>query len=173
MEFADFLYFFSEVSICRVINTSLISIHKTWSENTLYGSWTIPNRAGGCVNNRGTFCENPQFMFVINSESDKPEEVLINLDQMSLRAFGRENLAIGFFVMRVEDNRKYRIHQVKAKTAASTFSNARSVFLRENLPNGKYICIPSTFSPQIEGKFLLRIYSDDDSGLKSFFNLEF
>ena len=169
MEFVDFLNYFSEVSICRVINTSLLTIRKTWSESLIFGEWKRPNRAGGCVNNRGTFCENPQFMFDINSDSDQAEEVLISLDQMSLRSLGKDNLTIGFFIMRVEDNRKYRLHQAKPKSASSSFINSRSVFVREKLPNGKYVCIPSTFDPQIEGKFLLRIYSDDENGLRYFF----
>jgi len=57
--------------------------------------------------------------------------------------------------MRVEDNRKYRLHLPKPKTASSSFINRRSVFLREKLPNGRYICIPSTFDKNIEGLFLV------------------
>jgi len=68
--------------------------------------------------------------------------------------------------MRVEDNRKYRLHDLKPKAASSIYSNSRSVFLRQKLPNGRYVCIPSTFDPQFEGKFLLRIYSDETNGLK-------
>ena len=166
MEFSDFLYYFDEVSICRVINTSVLSLRKTWSESIVYGKWSRPNRAGGCVNFKGTFTDNPQYMFEIKHDSDKPDEILINLDQTSLRCLGKNNHTIGFMIMKVEENRKYRIHKAKPKTASSTFINSRSVFLRQTLSNGRYIIIPSTYDPQIEGDFLLRIYSDESNNLK-------
>ena len=166
MELNDFLYYFDEVSICRVINTSLLTIRKTWSESVVNGDWNIPNRAGGCINFKGTFCDNPQFLFEIYHDSDKPDDVLINLDQISLRNLGESNLTIGFMIMKVEDNRKYRLHQPKPSIASSSFINSRSVFLRQKLQNGRYVVIPSTFEPQIEGKFLLRVYSDENNFLR-------
>jgi len=166
MEFCDFLNYFDEVSICRVINTSLISLRKTWAESIVYGKWCLPDRAGGCINFKGTFTDNPQYLFEIDHDSEKPDEILINLDQVSLRSSGRSNHTIGFMIMKVEQNRKYRLHKPKPKTASCTFINSRSVFLRQRLNNGRYIIIPSTFDPQIEGEFLLRIYSDESNNLK-------
>ena len=166
MEFCDFLNYFDEVSVCRVINTSLISLRKTWAESIVYGKWCLPDRAGGCINFKGTFTDNPQYLFEIDHDSEKPDEILINLDQVSLRSSGRSNHTIGFMIMKVEDNRKYRLHQSKPKTVSSTFIDARSVFLRHRLNNGRYIIIPSTFDPQIEGEFLLRVYSDENNNFK-------
>lgn len=166
MEFNDFLYYFDEVSICRIINTSLMTIRKTWAESCIYSEWVIPDRAGGCVNNRNTFCDNPQFIFEINHHDEKPDEVLFNLDQLSRRATGQNNFTIGLFIMRVEDNRKYRLHDLKPKVASSTYSNSRSIFLRQKLPNGRYVCIPSTYEPNHENRFMLRVYSDEHNGLK-------
>lgn len=166
MEFSDFLYYFDEASICRIINTSTLTIRKTWSESTAFGRWSLPHRAGGCVNFKGTFCDNPQYLFEINHDPEKPDEVLINLDQVSLRNLGKSNHTMGFMIMRVEDNRKYRLHQAKPSVASSSFINARSVFLRKKLTNGRYIVIPSTFDPQVEGEFLLRVYSDEDNNLR-------
>lgn len=165
MEFCDFLRYFDEVSICRIINTSLLSIRKTWSEGLVVGQWQRPDRAGGCSNNRDTFCLNPQFRFDIDNDN-QPDEVLINLDQLGLRYLDKENLTIGFFVMRVEDNRKFRLHKVKPKTAASIFINSRSVCLRHRFDEGRYVIVPSTFEPNLEGSFLLRVYSDNSNNLK-------
>lgn len=167
MEFCDFLKYFDEVSICRTINTSVLSIRKTWSEGLELGQWTNPNRAGGCVNYRDTFCSNPQYRFEIeNDDPAKPDDVLINLDQLNLRYLDKENLTVGFFIMRVEDNRKYRLHKVKPKSAASIFINSRSVCLRHRFDDGRYVIIPSTYDPHIEGSFLLRVYSDNSNNLK-------
>jgi len=165
MDFSDFLRYFDEVCICRNINTSRLTIRKTWTEGCALGEWKNPNRAGGCVNNRDTFCNNPQYIFDVESTEDS-EEVIMNLDQLSLRYLGRENLTIGFYVMRVEDNRKYRLHQAKPKTVSASYINTRSVFLREFLPVGRYIIIPSTFDRNIEGKFLLRIYTDSSNNFR-------
>ena len=167
MEFGDFMRNFNEVSICRIINTSVLSIRKTWNENYSFGSWLIASdRAGGCINNRATFCFNPQYLFEINSSSEsKSTEMLISLDQMSRRFLGKENLTIGFFIMKVEENRRYRLHKAKPKTAASEYSNSRSVFMREHMKNGRYVIIPSTFEPNHDGRFLLRIYTDDNNNL--------
>ncbi len=165
MELNDFLYYFDEVSICRIINTSLLSVRKTWSETCVYSQWSRPDRAGGCVNNRASFFHNPQFMFEIDHASDKPDEVLISLDQLSRRADGESNLTIGLFIMRVEDNRKYRLHDLKQKVASSTYVNSRSVFLRQRMASGRYIVVPSTYEANQEGRFMLRVYSDEKNGL--------
>lgn len=167
MEFCDFVKYFDEISICRTINTSIFTIRKTWSESIVSGRWRLPDRAGGCVNNRETFCFNPQYLFKIdNDDPSKPDEVLINIDQLNLRYLGKDNLTIGFFIMKVEDNRRYRLHKIKPKAVSSNFINSRSIFVRERLENGRYIIIPSTYDPNIEGSFLLRIYSDNSNDMR-------
>ncbi|KAG9346542.1 hypothetical protein JZ751_006853 [Albula glossodonta] len=65
MAIDDWCKYFTDVDVCRLINTSLLSIQKTWHETVLFGSWTkhaepLHNRSGGCVNNRHTFLQNPQ-----------------------------------------------------------------------------------------------------------------
>ncbi len=165
MEFGDFLRYFNEINICRNINTSVFSLRKTWSEGFARGKWLPPDRAGGCVNYRESFCSNPQYMFEIRSKTGS-DEVLFNLDQLSRRNLGKDNLSIGFSVIRVEDNRRYRIHKLKSLSVSSTFVNSRSVFLREKIKNGKYIIIPSTYEPGKDGVFLLRMYSDESNNLR-------
>ena len=66
MPLDDFLTQFSEMSICRLINTSLFTFAKTWKESQAFGSWLKGeggkfNRAGGCLNFPETFLQNPQF----------------------------------------------------------------------------------------------------------------
>lgn len=164
MEFSDFIKYFSEVSICRIINTSFFSLSKTWSESVKYGNWLAPHRSGGCANNRSTFLNNPQFIFDITS--NEIEETLINLDQKSLRYLGKENLTIGFTLMKIEENRIYRLHTMQSKVATSSYINTRSIFMRLNLESGRYCLVPSTFEPNVEGEFLLRIYTDNFHNLR-------
>lgn len=69
---------------------------------------------------------------------------------------------------KVELNRKYRMHDLitQQNIATSTYINARSVFMRKVLHKGRYIIIPSTFKPDTLGEFMLRVYTDQDSGCK-------
>ena len=165
MEFSDFIKYFSEVCICRIINTSFFSLSKTWSESIRYGKWTLPDRAGGCANNRSTFISNPQYIFDIIG-NERMEETIINLDQRSLRYKGKDNLTIGFTLMKVEENRRYRMHSGQTRVATSTYINTRSVFMRLNLAPGRYCLVPSIFEPKVVGEFLLRIYTDNYHNFK-------
>ena len=71
MPFDDFLHQFSELAICRVINTSLFSFSKTWTEKQMTGDWSASdNRAGGCLNHPETFLHNPQYRFDVAKEDD-------------------------------------------------------------------------------------------------------
>ncbi|XP_078103187.1 calpain-5a [Sander vitreus] len=172
MTFDDFIANFTDLILCRLINTSYLSFHKIWEEAVMRGSWRrhddpLLNRAGGCSNNKHTFLQNPQFVFDVKKPED---EVLICLQQKDRRATLREgrgeNLAIGFDIHRVELNRTYRMHVTQQKVGGSVFINSRSVFKRIELKEGRYVIIPTTFDPGLEGEFLLRIFTDVPSDCK-------
>uniref|UniRef100_A0A8C1H959 Calpain 5b n=2 Tax=Cyprinidae TaxID=7953 RepID=A0A8C1H959_CYPCA len=172
MNFEDFCHYFTDLILCRLINTSYLSIHKTWEEEVMRGSWIhrgdpLRNRAGGCINHKATFLQNPQYVFDVRKVED---EVLICLQQKERRATPKEgkgeNLAIGFDIHRVELNRKYRMHSAQQKVAGSIYINSRCVFLRKELKEGRYVIIPTTFDPGQQGEFLLRVFTDVPSDCK-------
>uniref|UniRef100_A0A665U1Y7 Calpain 6 n=1 Tax=Echeneis naucrates TaxID=173247 RepID=A0A665U1Y7_ECHNA len=175
MIFTDWCKFFTDADVCRLINTSVISIHKTWNEVVHFGSWTknaepLLNRCGGCANHKPTFLQNPQvYLFDVTKEVD---EVLISLQQRDMkvhRRFGQgENITIGFSVFKVELNRKYRMHDILTQpcVATSTYINARTVFMRSVLPQGRYVIIPTTFKPHTLGDYMIRVFTDVDSGCR-------
>lgn len=172
MTFDDFIANFTDLILCRLINTSYLSFHKTWEEAVMRGSWRrhddpLLNRAGGCTNNKLTFLQNPQYVFDVKKVED---EVLICLQQKDRRATLREgrgeNLAIGFDIHKVELNRIYRMHVRQHKVGGSIYINSRSVFVRVKLSEGRYVIIPTTFDPGLEGDFLLRIFTDVPSDCK-------
>uniref|UniRef100_UPI0037E86353 calpain-5-like n=1 Tax=Semicossyphus pulcher TaxID=241346 RepID=UPI0037E86353 len=172
MTFDDFIANFTDLILCRLINTSYLSFHKTWEESVMRGSWhhngdPLVNRTGGCVNNKHSFLQNPQYVFDVKKPED---EILICLQQKDRRATLREgrgqNLAIGFDIHRVELNRTYRMHVNQEKVGGSTYINSRSVFVRIDLKEGRYVIIPTTFDPGHEGEFLLRIFTDVPSDCK-------
>ncbi|KAM8975311.1 calpain-5 [Pelodytes ibericus] len=166
MTFEDFCKYYTDIIMCRLINTSYLSIHKTWEEVALQGAWikhddALQNRCGGCVNNKSTYLQNPQFVFDVKKPED---EVLICLQQKTKRTTRKdgkfENLAIGFDVHQVELNRKYRMHTPQTKVASSIYINSRSVFMRKEMKEGRYVIIPTTFEPAHTGDFLLRVFTD-------------
>ncbi|XP_008401559.1 calpain-5-like, partial [Poecilia reticulata] len=174
MSFTDWCKNFTDADVCRIMNTSLISIHKTWNKEVNFGKWTrnndpLLNRCGGCTNHRQTFLQNPQYLFDVTKESD---EVLILLQQKDRKIYRKEgqgdNLSIGFNVLKVEVNRKYRLHDLVTQQLlhTSTYIDARTVFMRCELPQGRYVVMPTTFKPFIEGEFMLRLYTDVDSGCR-------
>nr|XP_025704209.1 calpain-5 isoform X1 [Callorhinus ursinus]XP_025704210.1 calpain-5 isoform X1 [Callorhinus ursinus]XP_025704211.1 calpain-5 isoform X1 [Callorhinus ursinus]XP_025704212.1 calpain-5 isoform X1 [Callorhinus ursinus]XP_025704213.1 calpain-5 isoform X1 [Callorhinus ursinus] len=228
MTFEDVCRYFTDIIKCRLINTSYLSVHKTWEEARLRGAWTRhedpqKNRSGGCINHKDTFFQNPQYIFDVKKPED---EVLICIQQrpkQSTRRDGKgENLAIGFdiykscatiatifehfrhpektprplqppplgpvrlprlpvspspgprastrlplslqicllWALHVEENRQYRMHSLQHRAASSIYINSRSVFLRTDQPEGRFVIIPTTFEPGHTGEFLLRVFTD-------------
>lgn len=60
----------------------------------------------------------------------------------------------------MELNRVYRMHVAQQKVGGSVYINSRSVFKRTDLTEGRYVVIPTTFEPGLEGDFLLRVFTD-------------
>ncbi|XP_047129851.1 calpain-5 isoform X1 [Hydra vulgaris] len=167
MSFGDFCKYFTTVTVCILVNTSVISFNKTYHEGSVKSKWEGKS-AGGCITNKETFLNNPQFCFDMTSASK--DEVFISLmqpDTRSKRVSGKgENLTIGIMLFKVEANRIYRLHQYYDQAGDSHFSNAREIFVRFDLDPGRYVMIPSTFEPGIFGYFLLRVYTDQNNAFR-------
>ncbi|NWR22854.1 CAN5 protein, partial [Emberiza fucata] len=174
MTFEDWCKNFTDVDICRTVNTSCFSLHKTWEKEMKYGAWAkhpepLLNRSGGCFDNKETFLQNPQYLFDVKKAQDK---VLVSLQQEDRRKYKKEgkgdNITIGFEILKVEDNRRYRLHKltVQERVATSPYSNTRSVFLRRTLQQGRYVLVPTTYIPGVPTKFILRLYTDVPSKLR-------
>ncbi|OWA53216.1 Calpain-5 [Hypsibius exemplaris] len=168
MAFDDFCEHFSSVSVCRVIYNSFIGTilsggAKNWSEGVFKGAWSRPDKVGGCVNNRDSFFQNPQYRFDVLTDDEQVMVALSQPDNRSLRAHGgAKYLAIGFYIMRIEINRKTRVRIFKDKAGSSAYTDSRTVTLRTTLKPGRYCVIPTTFEPNQEGQFLLRVFTSND-----------
>ena len=53
----------------------------------------------------------------------------------------------------------------KALATSGSYINYREVFGRFTLSEGDYVIIPATFTPNIEAKYLLRIFSEENINL--------
>ena len=73
----------------------------------------------------------------------------------------KETLIIGFTILKVEFNRKYRLHQFSEEQIVnkSDYIKSKHIFLRANLPRGRYVIIVTTFEPGQSTDFLLRVFT--------------
>lgn len=159
MTFDDFCRHFINIAICHTINTSIVSLSKRWHESIVHSEWSPTlGRAGGCINNKETVLNNPQILFDI-TEDDEP---MMQLIQKSNRKPNEERMTIGFTILKVEENRLYRVHVLPSTViASSVYRNSRSIFLRKTLTKGRYIVVICTFEPGLSGQFMYRIYSSN------------
>lgn len=63
------------------------------------------------------------------------------------------------------DARWFRTHKVAVK--APVFVNSREVAEIHRMPPGNYVIVPSTFEPNQEAEFILRLYSEQKQTVKS------
>ena len=113
MTFDDFVTYFTEVSVCHLLNTSLFTFSRRWTGTSVYGRWTTgprgssADRAGGCANDVASFLRNPQYCFTLPSDD---EEFIVQLSQPDVRekrAEGAKNMTIGLHILKVYDASLY------------------------------------------------------------------
>ncbi|VBB32266.1 unnamed protein product [Acanthocheilonema viteae] len=174
MSFNDFVRYFEKMEICNlgpeVMNevyqmTGVKSSQNAWATYTHNGAW-IANKTAG-----ETFAMNPQYRIQVTDSDPYDDDnlctVIIAVLQKyrrELKHMGIENLPIGFAVYDIGNftarlTREYfRQHQSCARSAA--FINLREVTGRFRIPPGNYVIVPSTFEPNEEAEFMLRVYTN-------------
>uniref|UniRef100_A0A673LU48 Calpain-1 catalytic subunit-like n=1 Tax=Sinocyclocheilus rhinocerous TaxID=307959 RepID=A0A673LU48_9TELE len=179
MSFSDFLREFSRLEICNLTADALQAGQvKKWSTSLYQGEWRRGSTAGGCRNFPATFWINPQFKVTLK-HPDSPGQsdcsflvALMQKDRRKKRREGQDMETIGFAIYEVREQislfvGKSGVHLKRdffltnASSARSElFINLREVSSRFQLPAGEYIIVPSTFEPQKEADFVLRVFSE-------------
>ncbi|XP_007890517.1 calpain-2 catalytic subunit [Callorhinchus milii] len=178
MSFSDFKRHYSRVEICNLTPDTLTSdkILK-WNCALFSESWRRGSTAGGCRNFPATFWMNPQFKMVLEEIDDdgRGEDgcsvlvALIQKNRRNLRKMGEDMHTVGFAIYEVPDEYKgvTNVHLEKSyfithgsKARSETFINLREVSARFCLPPGEYLVVPSTFEPNQNGDFALRVYTE-------------
>jgi len=173
MSYKDFVKYFDQMELCNLSPDSLdMDNNFKWEVATFEGSWRPGDTAGGCRNYLDTFANNPQYLISLDDPDEGDDEekctVIINLMQRGRRAMrdeGLDLLTIGFCVYNLKgepqgrlDSEFFRYNASCARSKA--FINLREVCARFKLPPGNYVIVPSTFKPDQEGDFLLRVFSE-------------
>uniref|UniRef100_A0A8C1NNU9 Calpain-1 catalytic subunit n=1 Tax=Cyprinus carpio TaxID=7962 RepID=A0A8C1NNU9_CYPCA len=178
MSFSDFLREFTRLEICNLTADALqASQVKKWSTSLYQGEWRRGSTAGGCRNFPATFWINPQFKVTLK-HPDSPGQsdcsflvALMQKDRRKKRREGQDMETIGFAIYEVREqisacqpssvHLKREFFLTNASSARSElFINLREVSSRFRLPAGEYIIVPSTFEPQKEADFVLRVFSE-------------
>lgn len=179
MSFDDFVNYFEKLEVCNLGPAVMNEIaemtgadlpESAWTEFQCDGQWSNSyGTAGGCKN-YDSFPSNPQYGTKIavgqnTVENDGKATVIIALMQKfrrELRVQGLDNLPIGFNVYDLPQARRQDggyIEHAHVVAKNPVYINSREVTARFRVPSGEYLVIPSTFKPQQEAEFLLRIYT--------------
>lgn len=200
MSFQDFIKYFQRLEVCNLNPDSLDEdlvdgSRKKWEANIFEGSWVKGLTAGGCRNYLNTFWHNPQYRVELDDADDDDDDddddkgkctvivALMQKNRRTLRKMGAEALTVGFSIYHLKDPDSLpkpldmNFFKYNASVARSaSFINLREVSARFKLPPGTYCILPSTFEPNEEGEFVLRVFSekkndmqelDQDIGLKT------
>ncbi|XP_012250974.2 calpain-A isoform X2 [Athalia rosae] len=183
MSFQDFKHHFTRLEICNLnpdslTDSDLSAGKKKWEMSVFEGEWVRGVTAGGCRNFLETFWHNPQYRITLEypDEGDDKCTVIVALMQKNRRAqrrMGNDCLTIGFAMYHLEDPSRLpkpldiNFFKYNASVARSpSFINLREVSCRFKLPPGSYCIVPSTFDPQEEGEFLLRVFSENQNNME-------
>ncbi|KAK3599185.1 hypothetical protein CHS0354_041026 [Potamilus streckersoni] len=182
MSFDDWKKNFQKIEICNLGPDSIddedtAKGKKRWEAKDEHGEWIRRVNAGGCRNYLESFWTNPQYRVTLVDPDDDDNEdqctMLIGLlqkDRRKKRKEGMDMLTIGYVIYKLKDDassdgpQDMKFFKFNASVAKSpSFINLREVCGRHKLPPGTYVVVPSTFEPQQEAQFLLRIFTEKKS----------
>ncbi|XP_055372966.1 calpain-A-like [Condylostylus longicornis] len=185
MSLQDFYHNFDLLDICHLTPDWLIEEPNDgdddeddvdrfiWETSLAEGKWIQNVTAGGCRNFLKTFWRNPQFKVTLVDPDDEDDDdtcsVLIALMQKNRRAqkhLGVQFLTIGFSIYSLDEadlafrKQPLEFFKYKASICRSSFVNLREVTGRFKLLPGDYLIVPSTYDPNEEAEFLIRVYTE-------------
>ncbi|TSN12198.1 Calpain-1 catalytic subunit [Bagarius yarrelli] len=161
-----------KLEICNLTADALqASQVKKWSTSLYQGEWRRGSTAGGCRNYPATFWLNPQFKVNLTNPDTVGQNdctflvALMQKDRRKQRKEGKDMETIGFAIYEFVGQSGVHLKRDYFLTHGSTarsevFINLREVSTRFSLPAGEYIIVPSTFEPQKEADFVLRVFSE-------------
>uniref|UniRef100_UPI0037E96D2B calpain-2 catalytic subunit-like n=1 Tax=Semicossyphus pulcher TaxID=241346 RepID=UPI0037E96D2B len=178
MSFSDFLRQYSRLEICNLTPDALTDEYKKWAESEFEDTWRRGSSAGGCRNFPNSFWMNPQFVIKLDEEDDDPDDgeegctVIVGLMQKNrrrMRKMGQDMETIGFAIYDLpeEYSGQRQVHlkrnfflRNRAAARSESFINLREVCSHFTLPPGEYLIIPSTFEPNKNGDFYVRVFTE-------------
>ncbi|XP_068424552.1 calpain-2 catalytic subunit-like isoform X2 [Clinocottus analis] len=185
MSFSDFLRQYSRLEICNLTPDALTGDDfKKWAESEFEETWRRGVSAGGCRNFPNSFWMNPQFVIKLEDVDDDPDDgeegctLIVGLMQKNrrkMRKMGQDMETIGFAIYELPEEYagQKQVHLKKnfflrnsSSARSETFINLREVSNHFCLPPGEYLIIPSTFEPNKNGDFYVRVFSEKQASFQ-------
>ncbi|CAB1434801.1 unnamed protein product [Pleuronectes platessa] len=139
MSVADFGKQFETMEVCHLAGTPDSGV-LPWRCIMLHGNW-VPSVSAGGSPQGGLFWQNPQRRGT--------------------------DLSLALHVFPVHPKKRYlspeELKAVRPVCCSTHYSSRREVVLRGSLPPGSYVIIPSTFEPNQQGAFLLRVLTEQSN----------
>lgn len=179
MSYTDFVKHFEKMEVCNLGPEIMEEVYEmtgvkankeVWATNSHDGSWRQGSTAGGCRNYLRSFASNPQFRIKLTDKDPNDDDDLCTVVVAVMQKYRRElkntgidNLAIGFAIYDA-NNAGARLEtdffaNNKSVGRSPAFINLREVTGRFRVPPGEYVIVPSTYEPNEEGDFMLRIFT--------------
>ncbi|EGC39554.1 hypothetical protein DICPUDRAFT_93560 [Dictyostelium purpureum] len=131
---------------------------------TVHGEWKGPS-AGGCLNHT-TWRNNSQYL--VHNTSNLPTKITIMLEQLE-KMDNQQLPFVGFYVAKSPTpilNKKLFSLTPKDIVGNTEFINDYQVHFTSIMePNSSYVIIPSTFTPNIEYPFNLRVITNNHNAI--------
>jgi len=175
MSFRDFKNEYDRLEVCLLSAECLAEDgnKNAWESRLEKGRWIRGATAGGCRNFPNTFHTNPQFRLTLTDPDDDEDDLctviiaLMQKDRRKKKSLGAQMLTMGYAVYKLDEEaakmriipKDYFLYHASA-ARSDTFINTREITSRHKLPPGEYVIIPSTFDPNQEGEFIVRIFSE-------------
>ncbi|KAK8765722.1 hypothetical protein V5799_031672 [Amblyomma americanum] len=181
---SSFLKHFDLIDFCHLDPGSMVAegeddaeMKKQWEVVKFKGSWLPGSNAGGSTDNMEKFATNPQYLVTLREPDDEEEDgectMIVALLQRGRRFFTvTEDTwhAIGFAVYEVEDPESSPVPLTSQYLAdhrvvfdIEQCEPSHEVARRLRLLPGTFCVVPYTFDADVEGDFLLRIYTEKRS----------
>lgn len=181
MEYSDFTKHFQILEICH-LSPDAFNAADEGSEQSMNGktkkvwqvvgepsAWRKNVSAGGCKRYMDTYAMNPQFHVEITEcdEGTDTGTLIVGLMQKDNRAerkeLGTELYSLGFMIYPTEGEKGVldKMYFKKHRSIASAgYINLREVSGKFHLKPGNYVVVPTTFEPNEETEFLIRLVSE-------------
>ena len=160
MSIEDFMENYSHIQCCNVTTCT-----KKWKEFTKHGTWIKGKNAIGHLNNN-SFHMNPQYVLDVPTDDTVVISLLQQWTRLSKYHHKKHTNFIGYKVYKI----KRRVEKVRLgkeltdlnPVYTTIYIDSRSNTNILHLKKGCYVIIPSTFYPNKEGDYSLRVFSKLD-----------
>ena len=191
MSFDDFYRNFETVQICSLspdaysdeLGDKNPNLSLRWNLTTYHGQWKSGVSAGGNGQpDKNAYWTNPQFLIKLTDVDPTDDEnmatVIISLMQKYTRQKRSETggdsaeQSVQFRLYKVKNaddalkaktaGHKLHVNQLETALTSGSYLNLRDITKRFRIPSGDYVIIPSCWDKNVEGEFLLRVFSEQE-----------